>query len=207
MTRDLFSLEDEFRAVDVADAEVLFQENFDVGRPPSQLLAELIRETPWRSEQIVVWGKSHPQPRLVAWFGDSGKGYVYSGIRLTPLPWTPTLSDIKGKVETRVGVSFNSVLLNYYRNERDSMGFHSDDEPELGLRPTIASLSFGEMRTFILKHKFSKTIKPIRIPLSSGSLLVMKGDTQRNWKHGIDKEAKPCGPRVNLTFRNILPKN
>ena len=99
---------------------------------------------------------------------------------------------------------FNSVLLNYYRDHRDSMGMHSDDEPELGERPILASLSLGEERTFILKHKRDKALKPVRLKLASGSLLLMKGDTQRYWKHGIDKETRPCGPRVNLTFRRIL---
>jgi len=96
------------------------------------------------------------------------------------------------------------VLFNYYRNHRDSMGMHSDDEPELGERPILASLSLGEERTFILKHKREKDSKPVRLKLASGSLLLMKGDTQRCWKHGIDKESRPCGPRINLTFRRIL---
>jgi alkylated DNA repair dioxygenase AlkB len=101
-------------------------------------------------------------------------------------------------------VDFNSVLLNYYRDQRDSMGFHSDDERELGERPIIASLSLGEERTFILKHKTKKHLKTVRLILASGSLLLMKGGTQRYWKHGINKESRPCGPRVNLTFRRIL---
>jgi len=96
------------------------------------------------------------------------------------------------------------VLLNYYRDNRDSMGFHSDDEPELGLRPVIASLSLGEERTLTMKHKLNKLAKPIRLKLTSGSLLLMKGETQRYWNHGIAKESRPCGPRVNLTFRRIV---
>jgi alkylated DNA repair dioxygenase AlkB len=99
---------------------------------------------------------------------------------------------------------FNSVLVNYYRDNRDSIGFHSDDEPELGARPVIASLSLGEERTFILKHKRSKSVSPVHLRLASGSLLLMKGDTQRCWRHGILKESRSCGPRVNLTFRTII---
>jgi alkylated DNA repair dioxygenase AlkB len=98
------------------------------------------------------------------------------------------------------------VLLNYYRDHRDSMGMHSDDEPELGPRPAIASVSLGHQRTFILKHRTRKELERVTLPLESGSLLLMKGDTQRHWKHGIDKERRPCGPRINLTFRQILRK-
>ena len=101
--------------------------------------------------------------------------------------------------------SFNSVLLNYYRDNRDSIGFHSDDEPELGEQPVIASLSLGEERMFILKHKRLKLVGPVYVRLASGSLLLMKGDTQRCWRHGILKESRSCGPRVNLTFRQIIP--
>ena len=130
--------------------------------------------------------------------------YAYSGVSLTALPWTPELLTLKGKVEELCASSFNSVLLNYYRDHRDSMGFHADDEPELGLFPTIASVSIGEERQFVLKHKHRRDIDDIRLPLPSGSLLLMKGATQANWKHGVPKESKLCGPRVNLTFRNIL---
>lgn len=104
-------------------------------------------------------------------------------------------------------IDFNSVLLNYYRDNRDSMGLHSDDEPELGPRPTIASVSLGEERTLVFKHKTSQELAPVRLRLAAGSLLVMKGDTQRNWKHGINKEDRHCGPRVNLTFRRIVSKS
>ena len=100
--------------------------------------------------------------------------------------------------------SFNSVLLNYYRDNRDSMGFHSDDEPELGERPVIASVSLGEERTLVLKHQLNKLAKPVRLRLASGSVLLMKGETQRYWKHGVAKKTRACGPRINLTFRRIL---
>ena len=156
------------------------------------------------SRKIVVWGKSFSQPRLIAWYGDEGNDYTYSGIHMNPLPWTPELLDLKVRVEAVSGESFNSVLLNYYRDHRDSMGMHSDDEPELGKRPIIASLSLGEERTVIFKHKLRKDLKPVRMRLESGSLLLMKGQTQQYWKHGIGKESQPCGSRVNLTFRRIL---
>ncbi len=165
---------------------------------------QLIDEVPWRAENVVVWGKSYPQPRLIAWYGDEGRSYQYSGVRLNPAPWTESLLLVKRKVERAAGVEFNSVLLNYYRDNRDSMGFHSDDEKELGEQPIIASISLGQERVFILKSKRDKVAKPVKLRLESGSLLVMKGDTQANWKHGIEKEKRPCGPRVNLTFRRII---
>jgi len=110
---------------------------------------------------------------------------------------------LRSAVEQVCGHSFNSVLLNYYRNEQDSMGFHSDDEPELGPKPVIASLSFGATREFVFKHKTRKDVKPYKIPLVAGTLLVMRSDTQTHWQHGIAKSRRPCGARVNLTFRTI----
>ena len=152
-----------------------------------------------------MWGKKHPQPRLIAWYGDPGRTYTYSGIEMRPLPWTHLLQHIRLKVESACSERFNSVLLNYYRNERDSMGMHSDDEPELGPRPTIASLSIGQERVFTFAPRRRQQLRPMQLTLPSGSLLLMKGDTQRNWKHGIAKASRPMGPRVNLTFRQILP--
>ena len=178
-------------------------EALELPSTPVELLTQLVQETPWRVEEIVVWGKRYLQPRLIAWFGDPGNSYTYSGIALQPLPWTEMLMSIKRAVEHESNESFNSVLLNYYRDNRDSMGMHSDDEPELGPRPTIASVSLGQVRTLVFKHKTSATVRPLRLPLTSGSLLLMKGDTQRNWKHGINKEERTLDPRVNLTFRKI----
>ncbi|WP_328700939.1 alpha-ketoglutarate-dependent dioxygenase AlkB family protein [Aquariibacter albus] len=186
---------------------MLLLQQLALPRPASLLLSELIRDTPWRSEHITVWGKKHLQPRLVAWYGDEGRNYTYSGISMNPLPWTTTLLELRALVESTCDERFNSVLLNYYRDGRDSMGFHSDDEPELGPRPTIASLSLGESRIFAFKHKQRSDAPTVNIELASGSLLLMKGDTQRNWKHGIAKSSRPLGPRVNLTFRRIQATN
>src|SRR5262245_42387625 len=189
--------------IPMQDAEVYYLRHLPLRQPPHVVINQLIDEVPWRAENIVVWGKTYPQPRLIAWYGDVGMNYPYSGIQLVPLPWTQTLLNIKGRVQAANQTAFNSVLLNYYRDERDSMGLHSDDEPELGERPILASLSLGEERIFILKHKRAKAMKPVRLRLASGSLLLMRGETQRYWKHGIDKETRPCGPRINLTFRRI----
>jgi alkylated DNA repair dioxygenase AlkB len=200
----LFESNDLLEPIQIFDGEVYYLNELKLGRAPDTILRHLIAAVPWRQENIVVWGKLYSQPRLIAWYGDRGIDYTYSGITLTPIPWTDLLLDIKRRIETVTAESFNSVLLNYYRDNRDSMGFHSDDEPELGRAPAIASLSLGEERTFILKHKLNRLAKPVRLRLASGSLLLMKGETQRYWKHGILKETRPCGPRINLTFRRIV---
>jgi len=191
-------------SIPIPDAEVYHLRRLRLAEPADAVMRYFIDEIPWRAEKTTVWGRTFTQPRLVAWYGDAAKTYTYSGICLNPLPWTTALLDIKGRVEAAAGVDFNSVLLNYYRDQRDSIGFHSDDEHELGERPIIASLSLGEERTFIMKHKTKKHLKTVRLRLASGSLLLMKGETQRYWKHGINKQGRPCGPRVNLTFRRIL---
>lgn len=200
---DLFGADDKLELIPMPDAQVYYQPHLALGRAPDAIMHELIAVTPWRAESIVMWGKTIAQPRLIAWYGDAGSDYTYSGIHLSPLPWTPLLIDLKKRIESVCGAAFNSVLLNYYRDNRDSMGFHSDDEAELGSRPVIASLSLGQERTFILKHKAAQAVRPVRLKLASGSVLLMKGETQRYWKHGIDKEMQQYGPRVNLTFRCI----
>lgn len=204
MTGALSPADPRFARVEMPEADVFLLRRLELGQPESLILERLIAETEWRAEAVVMWGRSLPQPRLTAWYGDPGRRYAYSGIELEPSPWTPLLRDIKARVEHATGTVFNSVLLNYYRDHRDSIGFHSDDEPELGARPVIASLSLGEERTFVLKHKRLKDAVPVRLRLGSGSLLVMGGDTQHAWRHGIPKESRPCGPRVNLTFRTIV---
>ena len=201
---DLFASSAGLSPVHLVDADVSYQVALDLGVAPERLLAELIKDTPWRQEDVVVWGKTFQQPRLVAWYGDPGRTYRYSSIFLDPIPWTERLSDVKRKVEAVVGASFNSVLLNYYRDHNDSMGLHSDDERELGPTPTIASVSLGAERTLIFKSKIDPNTKPVRLSLASGSLLIMKGNTQSNYKHGIAKETRRRGPRVNLTFRRIM---
>ena len=205
MTIDLFGSQAGFERVPLKGADVQLWRDFIQGVRARNLLEALIKVTPWRAEEIVVWGKRHPQPRLIAWYGDTGKQYTYSGIAMSPLPWTFLLEQVRKELEEVCGEQFNSVLLNYYRNEKDSMGLHSDDEPELGPRPTIASLSIGEERVLSFKPK-NLQLEPVSVALSSGSLLLMKGDMQQNWKHGIAKSTRRMGPRVNLTFRQILSK-
>lgn len=186
------------------DSDLLFFERVDLGRDRDRLLQQLVDETDWQQENITLFGRTRPQPRLIAWYGDPGASYTYSGMRHEPRPWTALLLDLRRRVESMAGSPFNSVLLNYYRGPRDSMGLHADDEPELGPEPVIASLSFGEQRKLYFRHRTRRDLATFNLPLPSGSLLIMRGATQQHWKHGLRKLSRPCGPRVNLTFRQIL---
>ena len=192
-------------AVPIPDGELLIQPRCDLGVDPDLLFNRLMAETDWREETITVFGRTHPQPRLIAWHGDPSARYTYSGIRHDPLPWTPTLAALRNRLRALTGAAYNSVLLNLYRNERDSMGLHADDEPELGPEPVIASVSLGEQRSLYFQHRHRRDVKNLNLPLPSGSLLVMRGATQRNWKHGLRKLSRSCGPRINLTYRWIDP--
>jgi alkylated DNA repair dioxygenase AlkB len=203
VTAELFDQAPGLERLDIEDAEISFARHACLPKPAPVLLQELIEATSWRAESITLYGKRFLQPRLIAWHGDPGQRYTYSGLCLEPSPWTPTLQAIRETVQRLVGETFNSVLLNHYRDHRDSMGLHSDDEKELGPAPVIASLSLGATRTFVLKHRLRSELKPVRLALPSDSLLVMSGATQRFWKHGIDKQTRPCGARLNLTFRRI----
>lgn len=196
---DLFTSASTLARIPIHDGELAFLPQLPLPWPNEVVLARLIEETAWREESVVVYGKRHLQPRLSAWHGE--KGYRYSGLSLAPLPFTPLLDTIRRAAEAATGRRYNSVLLNHYRDGRDSMGMHSDDEPELGPQPAIASVSFGATRPFILRHKHTK--ETLKLPLTDGSLLFMAGTMQANWMHGINKTAKPVGARLNLTFRNI----
>ncbi len=197
---DLFADDDtSLSPIPIEDGELWFQQRLPLDLAPDEVMRRLLAETPWREEEIQVWGKLHMQPRLSAWHGEAS--YRYSGKTFHPLPFTALQLHIKQAVERVTGRHFNSVLLNYYRDERDSMGFHADDERELGPAPAVASVSFGDPRTFILKHHtLPKTVK---LALGDGCLLLMAGTLQQHWLHGINKERTPRGPRINLTFRMI----
>ncbi|AYV24177.1 MULTISPECIES: alpha-ketoglutarate-dependent dioxygenase AlkB family protein [Vibrio] len=159
-------------------------------------------ELQWREDKIMMFGKWVTIPRLQAWYGDAS--YQYSNLTLDPLPWTPHLEDLRRRCELASEAPFNSVLANLYRTGQDSNGWHSDNEPELGNSPVIASLSFGGTRRFALKHRETK--QKITLDLPSGSLLVMAGDTQHHWLHTVPKTARHVEPRINLTFRHIYSK-
>jgi len=156
----------------------------------------------WQQDNIKVFGKEYPQPRLTALYANNDKPYSYSNITMQPSPFTADLIRIKERIETRAKVSFTSCLLNLYRDGKDSNGWHADDEAVLGVNPVIASISFGQGRYFHLKHKTIENLSH-KILLEHGSLLLMSGETQHHWLHQIPKTAKPIGQRINLTFRII----
>ena len=163
---------------------------------------QLLEQTPWQQPQVQLYGRQFPVPRLVAWYGDAEASYRYSGLTHQPLAWTPLLAQIRARVVETARQALNGVLLNYYRDGDDSMGWHSDDEAELGSNPLIASLSLGGTRRFDLRRKGQGRIEH-SLWLEHGSLLVMRGPTQHHWQHQVAKTRSPCAPRLNLTFRLI----
>jgi alkylated DNA repair dioxygenase AlkB len=191
-----------FERLEMPEADVIFYRTFFSEARANVFYEELYRNANWRQEQIKLYGKLIDLPRRTAWYGDEGRSYTYSGITVTPNPWMPVLLEIKKEIEIVSGVIFNSVLLNLYRTERDSVAWHSDDEPELGRNPVIGSVSFGATRRFQFKHKRDKAPRQ-KIDLPHGSYLLMKGLTQHSWLHQVPKETKPLGARINLTFRVI----
>lgn len=171
-------------------------------RESSSFLQTLISETPWIQETIYMYGKMLKTPRLIAWYGDNNKTYTFSGNKYSPVPWTKELLDIKTRIEPIAGTMFNTVLPNYYRDGNDSVAWHSDDEYDLGYKPVIASVSFGQERRFDIREKRDHRHK-YSVNLENCSLLLMKGDLQELWEHRIAKTNSPMKPRVNLTFRVI----
>lgn len=157
----------------------------------------------WSTYSIKIFGKTYLSPRLTAWYGEQNAVYSYSGLTLNPLPWNDELLGIKDKVESLMNLQFNSCLLNMYRTGRDSMGWHADDEPELGPHPQIVSVSFGAQRKFVLRKKSSRQNKFV-LELVHGSVLLMGGACQELWEHALPKSPKIILPRINLTFRNII---
>jgi alkylated DNA repair dioxygenase AlkB len=192
-----------FKEIPLPDADVALYPSFFSETESIHFLQHLLTQTKWRHDRVKFYGKEINLPRLTAWFGDLGKSYTYSKIEMDSLPWTPQLLEIKNRVEAATIIPFNCVLLNLYRDGNDGVAWHADDEPELGNEPTIASVSFGQTRKFQLRHRFNKEIEKVEIPLTDGSLLLMKGKTQQFWQHQIPKTSKPVGLRINLTFRII----
>jgi alkylated DNA repair dioxygenase AlkB len=164
-----------------------------------RLFEQLIALTPWRQEVAMLMGRRVPIPRLTAWHGAAG--YVYSGIKMTPAPWNPPLLELKAVAEACARQAFNSVLLNLYRDGRDSVSWHADNEPGLGRDPVIASVSLGATRRFQMKHRRREA--RVALDLTAGSCLVMAGATQHHWLHQVPKTSRPVGPRINLTFRTM----
>jgi alkylated DNA repair dioxygenase AlkB len=181
--------------------------------PPAdadRLFAAVLAEVPWEVHRIRLFGRLVDSPRLSCWIGDPGAAYRYSGVLFTPHPWTPAVAELRERVSAACGLRFDSVLANRYRSGRDAMGWHSDAEPELGPHPMIASVSLGVVRRFALKGRAPAAVDPatgeparLALELPHGSLLVMAGDTQTNYRLALPRTARPVGERINLTFRRI----
>jgi alkylated DNA repair dioxygenase AlkB len=187
----------------VIDADLFYDQQFISADQADILLAEIIAQVQWQQAELKIYGRNVLTPRLTCWMGDAGASYVYSNTQFHPLPWILPIVGIKNRIESATGHTFNSVLLNYYRDGQDAMGWHSDDEKELGKQPVIASLSLGGARRFLLRRK-DKTEKSIALDLQHGSLLLMQGDTQKNFQHALPRTAKQITARINLTFRKII---
>ncbi|WP_114812721.1 alpha-ketoglutarate-dependent dioxygenase AlkB family protein [Paraburkholderia kururiensis] len=170
----------------------------------SRALDDVIAQTAWQQDTMGTPAGRVPLPRLTAWQGEPEAVYVYSGIRNVPQAWVPAVAALKEAAEAVCGVRFNSVLLNRYRSGSDSMGWHADREPELGPEPVIASVSLGATRRFDLRHNATGVVRSFQ--LKGGSLLLMRGTTQAEWRHRVPKEPDVRGERVNLTFRWVTPR-
>ena len=184
------------------DAELEYFPNFLNKEKADLLLQKLLKEVPWQQQNIKLFGKEIPQPRLTAFYAEQGISYTYSGLQLKPNSFSTELWELKQKTQELSGFDFNTCLANLYRHGNDSMGWHADDEKVLGKNPVIASISLGGIRRFQFKHKTNKDLKK-SIELQHGSLLIMKGSMQHFWKHQLPKTKKEVAPRINLTFRKI----
>lgn len=192
----------EWRRLDLPDARLELAHGW-LGRDEADaLLQVLLANLPWEVHHVRLFGRQVASPRLSCWMGEPEAVYRYSGTRFVPHPWTPELAAIGQRLRRELGRPFNSVLANRYRDGRDAMGWHSDDEPELGAEPLIASLSLGAVRRFVLRRR-DDPARRLALDLEPGSLLLMGGQTQRHWKHALPRTARPVGERVNLTFRQV----
>ena len=187
---------------DLPDCEISYTKDFIDSEKADQLYDYFIKNVSWQQDTIKVFGKTYPQPRLTALYGNNGKSYSYSNITMQPHPFDKMLEDLKIKIEEAAQTTFTTCLLNLYRDGSDSNGWHADDEAELGSNPVIASVSLGQERYFQMRHRTLKDQK-FKILLEHGSLLLMQGPTQHFWLHQLPKTKKTLEPRINLTFRYI----
>ena len=192
-----------FERLPLLDAELWLQRSFLRDDEATHCFDLLLHELEWRQGSVTLFGRKHDIPRLQAWYGDVGAQYTYSGMRLSAAPWTVTLDTLKTRIGQIADVPFNSVLANFYRDGADSVGWHSDNERDLGKDPVIASLSLGATRRFQLRHRGRPELPVVNIDLAPGDLLIMAGPMQSHWHHQIPKTAKRVGPRINLTFRLV----
>ena len=191
--------------IELPGARLYYEPDFvSAGSGDSRALYEtLVTTASWRQDEIQLFGKRQRIPRLSAWYGDTDAIYSYSGLRLEPMPWLAPLAWLRERLNRHLGMSFNSVLLNYYRDGADSMGAHSDDEPELGPSPRIAMVSLGAERRFVLTPRLKGAAQRWQRELADGSLLLMAGDCQRHWRHELPKTRRPVAGRISLTYRQI----
>ena len=187
---------------ELPDCDIVYDGDFLDRKTADTLFQYLTNSINWRQDKIKVFGKTYPQPRLTALYGNNGKSYSYSNITMNPHPFNKELEDLRVRLEAISGAKFTTCLLNLYRDGADSNGWHSDDEAELGKEPVIASISLGQPRYFHMKHRKLKDSR-FKILLEHGSLLLMKGSTQHHWLHQLPKSKRVLGPRINLTFRYI----
>ena len=184
----------------IASGCLQYLPGFIAPRLAEHYLDRLRDELDWSQREIVLFGRRRLQPRLVAWYGDAGASYRYSGLTLHPAPWHPTLLEIRERLASHSEAVFNSVLANAYRDGSDSMGWHRDDEPELGSQPVIASVSLGAARRLLIREPGKPSLG---LTLEAGSLLIMQGDFQRRYQHALPKTRRPVGLRINLTYRHV----
>jgi len=197
----LFGNDNGSRLVSVQNGEYRYLPEFFSRSESDRYFQKLQNDILWKQESLNMYGKRLPFPRLTAWYGDKGKSYAFSGVALRPHAWTGELLEIKNKIEPIAGTRFNSVLLNRYRNGKDSISWHTDAEPEMGVNPIIGSVNFGATRKFQLRHV--QTREKIEIELRHGSLLIMQGEMQHFWRHQVPKTKQKVNERINLTFRAI----
>lgn len=184
------------------DGEVYYEKCIWDKLKAENLLREMQQHLHWQHDELMMFGKKITTNRKVVWYGDKAFTYTYSRTTKSAIPWHPLLLPIREKTETVTNASFNACLCNFYHHGNEGMTWHSDDDKEFGLNPTIASLSFGAERTFSFRHKITKEV--ISIILESGSVLLMKANTQTHWVHALPKSAKIKDPRINLTFRLVV---
>lgn len=199
MQPSLFDAVPRRRVLDVPDAQIWLESGFLSVAEAADWLARLRAELPWRQEQIRLYGKVHDVPRLSCWLGE-GHAYTYSGITHYPVAWG-FVDPLRRRIEAATGDRYDSALANCYRDGADTVGWHADDEPDLGPEPHIASLSLGGTRRFVLRHK--RTREKVELELTAGSLLWMGGCTQACWEHTVPRTRRPVAERVNLTLRRM----
>lgn len=189
--------------IPIVDGDCRLLEQFLTQGEANRLLDDLLENAAWQQPEITLYGRKVKSPRLAAWYGEPEAVYRYSGLVNQPLPWLESLLELRYRLEAFIDCRFNSVLLNQYRDGADSMGWHADDEPELGSDPVIASVSLGSSRHFLMKHRSNRAETSLKLPLHHGSLLIMGGVTQQHWKHSISKTRSEVDKRINLTYRFI----